>query len=190
MKKLALLFVLASGLVFSQTKSLKVVSSKINWWGYKVAKTEASSHQGTIDLSSGTVILKNGQLAGGSFVLDMNSINATDLSGEYQTKLNNHLKNGDFFEVEKYPTGTFKMMLLRKNNKPDFNYIITGNLTLKGSTNAVTFPAKIEVKNGVLTLTSDKFTIDRQKWGVSYKSTMKDIVIKDDIDLQVTLSAK
>ena len=68
--------------------------------------------------------------------------------------------------------------------------IVTGNLTAKGKTNAVSFPAKISVKNGVVTLESDKFTIDRQKWDIAYKSTMQDVVVKDDIDLVVKLTAK
>ncbi|WKS95646.1 YceI family protein [Riemerella columbina] len=189
MKKLALLFVLMGGLVFAQTKNLKVTQSEINWWGYKVAKTEASSHYGTLNLKNGTVILKNNQLAGGTFVLDMTSINATDLSGEYQAKLNGHLKNGDFFEVEKYPTGLFKITHLKKTSQ-NGNYTIIGQLTLKGKTNQVSFPAQVKVTDGVLTLVSEKFSIDRQKWGIAYQSTMKDVVIKDDIDLQVSLTAK
>lgn len=43
--------------------------------------------------------MKN-QVVGGTFVLDMTSINSTDLTGEYQTKLNNHLKNGDFLKLK------------------------------------------------------------------------------------------
>ncbi|NHW58503.1 YceI family protein, partial [Escherichia coli] len=148
------------------------------------------SHNGTLGLKNGSVVLKNNQLAGGTFVLDMTSINATDLTGEYQTKLNNHLKNGDFFEVEKYPTANFKITSLKKTGKADYNYLVTGALTVKGKTNAVTFPAKIGVTNGVVTLTSDKFSIDRQKWGIAYQSTMKDMVIKDNMDLQVSFTAK
>ncbi|AZZ59647.1 YceI family protein [Riemerella anatipestifer] len=190
MKKIALLFVMAGGLLTAQTKNLKVEKANINWWGYKMIKSDASSHNGTLGLKNGSVVLKNNQLAGGTFVLDMTSINATDLTGEYQTKLNNHLKNGDFFEVEKYPTANFKITSLKKTGKADYNYLVTGALTVKGKTNAVTFPAKIGVTNGVVTLTSDKFSIDRQKWGIAYQSTMKDMVIKDNMDLQVSFTAK
>ena len=49
MKKLALGLVLVGGMAFGQVK--KVVSSDVHWWGYKIAKTEASSHNGTVDLS-------------------------------------------------------------------------------------------------------------------------------------------
>ena len=135
MKKALLLGVLISGLAFGQTK--KLTSSDVHWWGYKIAKTEASSHDGTVNVKSGNLVLKNGSVVGGQFVLDMTTINATDLSGEYQGKLNGHLKNGDFFEVEKYPTATYKITSVKKNASKDYNFIVNGNLTVKGKTNPV-----------------------------------------------------
>lgn len=185
-KKIALTLVLVAGLAFGQTK--KVVTSDVHWWGYKLVKSEASSHDGTVNLKNGVVVLKKGQLIGGNFVLDMTSINATDLQGEYQQKLNGHLKNGDFFEVEKFPTATFKITSVKKST--DGKSLITGNFTAKGKTSLVSFPAKVSVKNGAVSFESDKFTIDRQKWDIAYKSTMQDVVVKDDIDLVVKLTAK
>ena len=132
MKKALLLGVLISGLAFGQTK--KLISSDVHWWGYKIAKTEASSHDGTVNVKSGNLVLKNGSVVGGQFVLDMTTINATDLSGEYQGKLNGHLKNGDFFEVEKYPTATYKITSVKKNASKDYNFVVNGNLTVKGKT--------------------------------------------------------
>ena len=185
-KKIALSLVLVTGLAFGQTK--KITTSDVHWWGYKLAKTEASSHDGTVNVKSGSVVLKKNQLVGGSFVLDMTSINATDLQGEYQQKLTGHLKTGDFFEVEKYPTATFKITSVKKGTNG--KSIVSGTLTAKGKTNAVSFPAKISVANGAVSLVSDKFTIDRQKWDIAYKSTMQDVVVKDDIDLVVKVTAK
>lgn len=188
MKKIFLLAVLAGGLAFGQSK--KVVTSDIHWWGYKVAKSEASSHDGTIKVKSGEMVMKGNQLVGGSFVLDMTSINATDLSGEYQQKLNGHLKNGDFFEVEKFPTAAFKITSVKKNNDKVYNSLVTGNLTVKGKTNSVSFPAKITYSNGTVSLVSNKFSFDRQKFDVAYKSSMQDVFVKDDIDMTVKVTAK
>ncbi|CAH0231788.1 MULTISPECIES: YceI family protein [Chryseobacterium] len=188
MKKIFLLAVLAGGLAFGQSK--KVVASDIHWWGYKVAKSEASSHDGTVKVKSGDMVMKGNQLVGGSFVLDMTSINATDLSGEYQQKLNGHLKNGDFFEVEKFPTASFKITGIKKNNDKIYSSLVTGNLTVKGKTNPVTFPAKISYSKGVVSLVSNKFSFDRQKFDVAYKSTMQDVFVKDDIDMQVKVTAQ
>ena len=188
MKKLALLAVLVGGLAFGQSK--KVVASDVHWWGYKIAKTEASSHDGTVKVKSGNVVMKGNQVVGGTFVLDMTTINATDLSGEYQTKLNNHLKNGDFFEVDTYPTATYTITSLKKNKDKVYNYIVNGNLTVKGKTKAVSFPAKITYSKGVVNLVSDKFSFDRQQFDVAYKAAMKDVLVKDEIDMLVKVTAK
>ncbi len=188
MKKLALMAIFAGTFAFGQTK--KVVASEVNWWGYKVAKTEASSHNGTVNVQSGTLELKGNQVVGGAFVLDMTSINSVDLSGEYQTKLNNHLKNGDFFEVDKFPTATYTITSVKKNNNKIYNYTVNGNLTVKGKINTVSFPAKISYSKGVASLVSDKFSFDRQKFDVAYKSAMQDVFVKDDVDMLVKVTAK
>ena len=188
MKKLALLALVVGNFAFGQTK--KVVGSEVNWWGYKIAKTKASSHNGTVNLKSGNIVMKGNQVVGGTFVLDMTSLTSTDLSGEYQTKLNSHLKTGDFFEVEKYPTATYTITSVKKNDDKIYNYIVNGKLTVKGKTNAVSFPAKISNSKGVVSLVSNKFTFDRQKFDVAYKSTMQDVLVKDDIDMLVKVTAK
>lgn len=188
MKKLALLALLVGNFAFGQTK--KVVGSEVNWWGYKIAKTEASSHNGTVKLKSGNVVMKGNQVVGGTFILDMPTLTSTDLTGEYQTKLNGHLKTGDFFEVEKFPTASYNITSVKKNNDKIYNYIVNGNLTVKGKTNPVSFPAKISYSKGVVSLVSNKFSFDRQKFDVAYKSTMQDVLVKDDIDMLVKVTAK
>lgn len=188
MKKLALLMVMVAGLSFAQTK--KVVNSEVTWKGYKLVKSEAASHNGTVNVKSGAITLKGSKIVDGNFVLDMNTITDSDMQGEYKTKLENHLKNGDFFEVDKFPTATFKIISVVKGKNKDFPYIVNGNLTAKGITNSVSFPAKITLSKGILNLNSDQFTLDRQKWGISYKSTMQDVLLKDEIDFTVKFSAK
>lgn len=188
MKKLGFLLLMTAGLAFGQTK--KVVGSDIQWWGYKVMKSDASSHYGKINLKSGNIVLKNNQVAGGTFVLDMTSINATDVAGEDQQKLNGHLKNGDFFEVEKFPTASFTITSVKANNDKVYNYVVNGNLTVKGKTEAISFPARINNSKGQVSIVSNKFSFDRQKFGVNYKAGMKDVVIKDDIDMLVKVTAK
>lgn len=188
MKNLVLAAVLAGGMMFGQTK--KVVNSNVEWWGYKLAKTEASSHNGFVNLKSGDVVMKGNNIVGGTFSLDMTSINATDLTGEYQTKLNNQLKHGDFFDVDKFPNATYKITSVKKNSNKAFPYMVNGTLTAKGKTNPVSFPAKISLNNGVLNMISDKFTFDRQKFGINYASSAKDIVIKDNIDMIINVTAK
>ena len=189
MKKLALFALMIGGLAFGQTK--KVIASDVHWWGYKIAKSEASSHDGTLNVKSGDIVVKNNKIVGGSFVLDMTTISATDITGTGKEKLDGHLKNGDFFEVDKFPSAEFVITSIKDNKSNKiFNSLVTGNLTVKGKTNAVTFPAKLSVSKGVASIVTDKFSFDRQKFDVAYKSSAKDVFIKDDIDMKVKVSAK
>lgn len=188
MKNLVAVALLAGTLAFGQTK--KVTQSNVQWWGYKLAKTEASSHNGVLNVKSGEVTLKNNQIVGGTFLLDMTSLNATDLTGEMQTKLNNHLKNEDFFEVNRFPTATYTITSVKKNADKAYPFMVNGNLTAKGKTNPVSFPAKITLNKGVFTMVSDKFSFDRQKFDIAYRSAAKDVIVKDDIDMLISVTAK
>jgi polyisoprenoid-binding protein YceI len=51
-------------------------------------------------------------------------------------KLDAHLKDADFFEVEKFPTLTFKSTSIRSSGGRD--YAVTGDLTIRGVTKSVT----------------------------------------------------
>lgn len=188
MKKLAFMALFAGALAFGQSK--KVVESDVQWWGYKIAKTASSSHTGTISVKSGTVTLKKNKIVGGNFVFDMNSINATDVSGGSQMKLNKHLKDGDFFEVEKFPSASFKITSVKDNSDKTYNALIIGDLTIKGKTSSISFPAKISTDKGTVTIESDKFSFDRQKFDVTYQSSLKDVMVKDDVDMKVSVTAK
>ncbi|MEJ6793076.1 MAG: YceI family protein, partial [Lacinutrix sp.] len=85
--------------------------STIEWKGFKPTGT----HAGTINLDSGTFSLNDGKLQSGTFIIDMKSINVTDLDGDQKTNLEAHLmgtvagKEGDFFNVNKFPNGAFEI---------------------------------------------------------------------------------
>lgn len=140
-------------------------SSVIKWEGSKPTAT----HYGTIKLSSGVFMAQNGEIEAGNFVVDMNSINDEDLTGDDKANLEAHLKGtvegkeGDFFNVKEYPNATFELTGID-------NGIVKGNLTIKDKTNAVEFPAKVVVEGDKLMLTSEPFELDRTKWGVNFGS--------------------
>lgn len=124
----------------------------------------------------------------------MTKITNSDLAADpdSQKKLVGHLSSSDFFDVAKYPTSTFKITSVTKNGK---NHIVKGDLTIKGKTQAVEFPAKIET-----TATSAKaeanMKIDRTKWDIKYgsgnffKELTADKVINNDIEFVLKLVAK
>lgn len=181
----------------ASTLQISNTNSVINWMGSK----PAGEHTGTLSLSSGEVYLDAGDLSGGKFVIDMNSITVTDLEGQGKTKLEGHLKGSNdenqdhFFNVAKYPTATFEITKIAKLvNDPVGSNLVYGNLTLKGITKEVGFKANIDTTSGKVKVSTPKFTIDRSEFNVTYGSAkffddLKDKVISDEISLQIDLVA-
>ena len=181
--KPALILVMALGLVSftnPEVKEVKVKDSKITWVGHKVT----GEHTGTINLKEGTLIFDGNILTGGSFVMDMTSINTTDLSGGMKGKLDGHLKSADFFGVDKHPTAS---LVFTDVKKTDDAYAVTADLTIKGITHPVNFNLNMD---GDKAMTA--FKVDRTKYNITYKSNsffdgLKDKAIYDEFDLSVTL---
>ncbi len=88
----------------------------------------------------------------------------TSLWTELGDKLTNHLKNGDFLDVEKHPKAMFKSTAVKAGESGSFD--ITGDFTLMGTTKEISFPAKIEMTDAGVTLLSD-FELDRTSFGMN-----------------------
>ncbi|MCR8669340.1 YceI family protein [Aestuariibaculum sp. M13] len=164
-----------------EKKAVKVESSSVVWKGYKVT----GSHEGTIALQSGTLSFDGDKLVGGEFVIDMATINTTDLDGEMKGNLDGHLKSDDFFGTEKYPTA--KLVFTKVKAKGKNSYAVTGDLTIKGKTAPVTFDISIYGSKATASL-----KVDRTKYDVRYGSTsffddLKDKAIYDEFDLVTDL---
>jgi polyisoprenoid-binding protein YceI len=165
------------------TLNVDVSSSTITWKGYK----PTGSHTGTIMLKSGTLTMEDEYIIGGSFTADMSTIKDEDGS----ERLEGHLKNEDFFEIETYPTAKFDITEVEME---DGNATITGNMTIKGITKEISFEAEISETDETVTLSSSVFQINRADFNVKYKSKtffndLKDKFVNDEFDLQVALVA-
>lgn len=169
------------------TYKVNTNSTQINWKGYK----PAGKHYGTIGLKSGFFIVINDKIVEGDFVIDMNSIVNTDLdsSSKGNAKLVNHLKSEDFFDVEKYPTASFKITSTEnKENK----ILIRGDLTIKNKTNPIEFIASVKIDENQLIFNSEIFKIDRSRWDIKYKSNsffnnLADKFIYDEMEISITI---
>ncbi|WP_034057899.1 YceI family protein [Lacinutrix jangbogonensis] len=178
----ALVLTLSSFGLFAQTQKVNTEKSTINWLGKKIG----GQHEGLIKLKNGVLEEKNGKIVSGSFVIDMTSLTNTDLQDEgYNKKLVGHLKSDDFFGVEKFPTATLNITKATKfsNGKAS----VTGNLTIKGKTESITFDF---VKN--INHYTAKIEIDRSKFNVRYGSasffdSLGDKAINDIFTLDVKL---
>tara|TARA_B100001093_G_C26615456_1_gene922122 strand:- start:161 stop:742 length:582 start_codon:yes stop_codon:yes gene_type:complete len=168
-------------------KKVNVEKSIIKWVGYKLT----GQHEGTITIKEGELNFENESLKAGAFVMDMNSISTTDLEGGSKNRLDGHLKNEDFFDVEKYQTASLKFKTVKptsKKNKDGNNYFVVADMTIKGITNEVFFKMTVFENSATANL-----KIDRTKFNITYKSAtltsiVKDKAIYDEFDLSVKLS--
>ncbi len=168
--------------------------SNIEWVGKKVT----GEHKGGIKISNGDLNVTNGSITGGNFTIDMNTISCSDLQGEYSDKLIGHLKSEDFFSVQKHTNSNFtitKVVAIKTAKNPgEANNTITGNLTIKGITQEVSFPAYVLVKNdGIVAI--GEVVIDRTKFEIKYGSAnffegLGDKAISNDFIIKFKLAAK
>lgn len=191
MKKNSILLSLLAGFIFlaSFTKikddvyTVDVERSTIDWSAKKVL----GGHVGTVKISSGTLIYNEKGLKGGSFVMDLANLTSDN------ARLTTHLKNDDFFSVDKFPSSKFEITKVTKVGTDRVS--ITGNLTIKGITNPITFQASVKQQKGVIVAVASGVKVDRTKYDIKYRSKnffgdIGDKAIEDEFELNINLSAK
>ncbi len=172
----------------TETFTIDTKSSSIEWTAAKVT----GKHNGTVKLSSGSLVFNGNLLQGGSFITDMNSIAVSDLQGESAQKLIGHLKSEDFFSTEKYPAAEFQItkVIPAGTNMVD----ITGNLKIKGITQPLTFQAIVKRQGNTAVAVAKGVRIDRTKYDIRYGSNsffnLGDKAIEDEFTLSINLVAK
>ncbi len=165
--------------------------SSLEWYAEKVS----GKHNGTIMFANGTIANDHGNLSA-TFEVDMTSIVCTDLTGEYKTKLENHLKADDFFGSAKYPKAklvTASITPIKDAKESGFTHTVKGNLTIKEKTNEITFDALIKSEAGKISCVGTA-VIDRSKFDVKYGSKsffpeIGDKMIYDEFKLKFNVVA-
>jgi len=158
-------------------KEVKVETSSVTWKGYKVT----GSHAGSIALKQGSLDFKDGKLAGGEFVIDMTTIENTDMEGEYKAKLEGHLKSDDFFGVATYPTAKLVFNTVKSTGKN--SYEVTADLTIKDKTNPVTFDMSIYGNKATANIKIDRTDYEVRYGSASFFDNLQDKAIYDEFDL-------
>ena len=174
--------------------TIDTTESMIEWQGEKPTGT----HTGTIKVVKGSFKANDSIIESGTFVIDMQSIEVTDLEGDQKANLEAHLKGtvegkeGDFFNVNKFPEATFEVTGITEE---EGQTMLQGNLKMKEETKNISFPVSISQNGEMMEITSEEFTIDRTKWNVNYGSKsvfdgLGDEFIYDDVTLKLNLKAK
>lgn len=172
-----------------QKYTIDTNESVVTWEGFMVFSFE-KEHIGYVHLSKGELMIEKDKLVGGIFEIDMNTIEYADKEDK-NTPIK-HLKSADYFDVEKFPTSTF--IITRVDSVIRENIKVTGDLTIKGVTNEVTFPARMEIKDGIVKA-NGKLTFDRTEWGIRYRSgkfydNLADQAVSDDVELEMKIVAR
>ncbi len=182
--------------VVEATEYTVAEGSYLKWRGFKTYV--ASEHIGTIGVQSGTFAMAGDQLVGGTVTMDMNSITDVDIEDEGKRGyLEVHLKSDAFFYVDSFPTAVFEIVEVREEATDATPYVVVGNLTIRGITNSIEFPANVFVEEGSVRLEAPAFSIDRTKWNVKYHDsddatiaeTLKEDLIDHSIELTINVVA-
>ena len=196
MKKISLLTIglavtalLAFRAAKTETYKIDTQKSNIEWTGKKVL----GQHNGEIKLAAGTIVTEDNVPAKGNFAINMSTISNKDLTDEdSKGKLLGHLKSDDFFGVAKFPEAQFATTKITKTGNG--TVLVAGNLTIKGISNAISFPATYSVNGNTLTAKAVNVKVDRTKHNIKYNSksffdAIGDKAIDDEFILNISLVA-
>lgn len=171
------------------TYKLDPKESTFKWTGAKVT----GEHWGYVKFSEGTISTDGKNVTGGVFVVNMETISVedADMNAEYKGKLEGHLKSGDFFAVDKHKTSTLTIKSLSAiagAKAGEKNYNVKADLSIKGITKEVNFPAQIIVAKDRI-IANAEFNVDRTQYDITYKGAA-DNLIKNDFAVKVRVIAK
>ena len=169
------------------TYQFLVDQSKLNWKGTKVV---GDSHEGDLMVKTGFVTYHGDKPHSAEVVMDMNTINCTDMKGRSKKKLDKHLKNEDFFDVPNHPTA--KLVVSSFTHLKENSYELSGNITIRGTTKPITFTS--ELVKGETLKGSGSFQFDRTEFNVKYNSkkffpAIGDKIINDAVELSFNFVA-
>jgi polyisoprenoid-binding protein YceI len=191
MKKLFSFAILMTGTIFmmafnpikEEVYTVDTSKSTIGWSAKKVG----GGHTGTVNITEGSLIYNGKTLEKGMFSMDMSSITSDN------ARVTTHLKSPDFFSSENNPKSKFEIIKVSSAGKDRVN--ITGNLTIKGITHPLTFPATVKQANGVVVAAASGIRVDRTKYDIKFRSKtffgdIGDKAIDDEFELNINLTAK
>ncbi len=165
--------------------------SYIRWSAAKLTRT----HYGRIYLDSSYISSLNGKINDGFFSVNMNTMINSDVQSKKENQqLMKHLKSSVFFDVQKFPNSSIKIIkaipnVFFKNGQP--NYTLVGELKIKDLTQIITFPAYISLAGQSLRGKA-VFSFDRTKFGMQFNSEkyfpkIGKLLIHDDVKLEIVI---
>ena len=160
--------------------------SRINWY--------CVTHTGYVKFNKGRLLFADGNIIGGDFEICMDSISNIDIDYLLMKEvLVNSLKSEDFFDIKTFPTAVFNIARVKKITNDSFE--VVGNLTIKDITRQIRFHSNIQIQDSLILVESERFPIDRTKWGITiysenYEQTDKSFLFTDLVEIQISVLLK
>ncbi len=133
-------------------------SSKIEWSGIK----ESGYHDGYFLLSGGSIATDNGKLTGGNFIINVKDLKTAENIEDFEK----HLKNADFFDVEKFPTAQFTITKVTYKDEKECE--IEGTLQIKNVSNPIKFDATVQSVSDKGFFSHAYLNIEKSAFGITY----------------------
>ncbi|MCH7320734.1 YceI family protein [Solibacillus sp. MA9] len=155
---------------------------------FQVKHMMVTKVKGTFDSFSANVVAESLEdLTDASISIDIDAamINTKNVERD------NHLKSGDFFDVENFPLIKFQSTHITKS---DDDYNLTGDLTIKDVTKPVTFKVRYNGKGtnpwGVEVYGFEgKTKINREEFGLTWNASLETggVLVGKDIKISVAM---
>lgn len=157
---------------------------------FKVRHLGISNVRGNFNDAEGTLTFANEDVS--SVSIDV-TIQAASVDTDNERR-DNHLKSGDFFEVETYPTITFKSTEVKDVNGDTMT--IVGDLTIHGVTKSVELETEFlgaiaDARMGTKVGFEAETKINRKDFGLAWNATLETggLVVGDEVTITLAVEA-
>lgn len=156
-------------------------SSTLEWTGHAAFNGYAPT--GTLQILEASATVTNSTITQLSAVVDMRSLSHEN------DRLQNHLRDKDFFYIKKFPVATF--ILDEPASISEGKATLTGTMTLRGVSQKEQIQVTIQQTVDTITLEFDH-SMDRTAYGIEYNSPsvfkkLKENAIADQFELKARL---
>lgn len=149
---------------------VNTAESVVRWTGRNLF----NHHNGTLKAAEGELDFENDRLVGGKVVLDMNSIACEDITDPgTNAVLIRHLREEDFFLVDRFPTSTFAVREAARipgSTEGTPNCEVRGDFTLRGVTRPLAIPVVVAAASPDRLTAQAQLELDRTEFGSLYGS--------------------
>ncbi|HPW54942.1 MAG: polyisoprenoid-binding protein [Thermoanaerobaculaceae bacterium] len=154
--------------------------------GFSVKHMMVTNTRGVFGDVKGTVVADPNDLANSGVEVTIGVASIDTRNADRDT----HLRSADFFDVEKFPTMSFKSTKVEKRGE---GYVATGQLTIKGVSKEIALPFTV---SGPITdpwgsvrygLEFEKVKINRKDFGLTWNNVMETggLVVGEEVTIEL-----